>query len=64
VYDRLTPKGRKPQLSTLVITQLVSGLWHGIFPGYALFFISCAFFFNSSKVHTLDSVTCKQAPGC
>jgi lysophospholipid acyltransferase len=50
VYDRLTPKGRKPSLSTLVITQLVSGLWHGIFPGYALFFISCAFFFNSSKV--------------
>ena len=50
VYDRLTPKGRKPQLSTLVITQVVSGLWHGIFPGYALFFVSCAFFFNSSKV--------------
>jgi len=49
VYDRLTPKGRKPSLSTLVITQLISGLWHGIFPGYALFFISCAFFFNSSK---------------
>lgn len=50
VYDRLTPKGRKPQLSTLVITQLISGLWHGVFPGYALFFGSCAFFFNSSKV--------------
>lgn len=50
VYDRLTPKGRKPLLSTLVITQLVSGLWHGIFPGYALFFVSCAFFFESSKV--------------
>ena len=42
VYDRLTPKGKKPLLSTLIITQLTSGLWHGIFPGYALFFLSCA----------------------
>lgn len=60
VYDRLTPKGRKPQLSTLVITQVVSGLWHGIFPGYALFFLSLAFFFNSSKVCLLAAVQCTQ----
>mmetsp|Transcript_19134 Transcript_19134/g.57764 ORF Transcript_19134/g.57764 Transcript_19134/m.57764 type:complete len:484 (-) Transcript_19134:1770-3221(-) len=50
VYERLTPKGRKPTLYTMVITQLVSGFWHGIFPGYALFFVSSAFFFNSAKV--------------
>lgn len=36
VYDRLTPKGRKPTLYTMVITQLVSGFWHGIFPGSPL----------------------------
>lgn len=50
VYDRVTPANGKPTLSTMVITQLVSGFWHGIFPGYALFFVSSAFFFNSSKV--------------
>ena len=50
VYERLTPPGRKPSLWTLVATQTISALWHGVFPGYALMFISCAFFFHSSKV--------------
>jgi len=50
VYERLTPPGRKPSLWTLVVTQFISALWHGVFPGYALMFISCAFFFHSSKV--------------
>lgn len=50
VYDRLTPKGKKASLLTLVITQTISGLWHGVFPGYGLFFVSSAFFFESSKV--------------
>jgi len=52
VYERLTAPGKKPSLVTLVITQAVSGLWHGVFAGYALMFISCAFFFHSSKVQT------------
>ena len=50
VYDRLTAPGKKPSLMTLVVTQFISGLWHGVFAGYALMFISCAFFFHSSKV--------------
>lgn len=33
VYERLTPPGGKPTFFTLVATQLVSGLWHGLYPG-------------------------------
>lgn len=34
VYERLTPAGKRPTFATLAITQLVSGIWHGLFPGY------------------------------
>lgn len=40
VYERLTPLGKRPTFLTLVATQLVSGVWHGLFPGYWLFFAS------------------------
>ena len=50
VYERLTPKGKPPTFFTLIVTQLVSGVWHGLFPGYVLFFISSALMFQSSKV--------------
>ena len=30
--------------------QVVAGVWHGLFPGYALFFITSAFMFESAKV--------------
>ena len=51
MYERLTPKGKKPSFKTLLATQLVAGVWHGLFPGYALFFASSAFLFESGKVH-------------
>lgn len=38
VYERLTPPGRKPTFMTLMVTQLVSGIWHGLYPGYIMFF--------------------------
>lgn len=50
VYERLTVKGKPPTFFTLIVTQLVSGIWHGLFPGYVLFFISSALMFQSSKV--------------
>lgn len=50
VYERLTPKGKGPSFFTLIVTQLVSGIWHGLFPGYVLFFVSSALMFQSSKV--------------
>jgi D-alanyl-lipoteichoic acid acyltransferase DltB (MBOAT superfamily) len=38
VYERLTPPGQKPTFMTLMVTQLVSGIWHGLYPGYIMFF--------------------------
>ena len=50
VYERLTPRGKKATFKTLLVTQLVSGIWHGLFAGYVLFFASSAFLFESAKV--------------
>ena len=50
MYERLTPPGRKPTFMTLLTTQLVSGLWHGLYPGYILFFAASALFFAQSTV--------------
>ena len=49
VYERLTRKGRKASFQTLLTTQIVSGIWHGLFAGYAMFFINSAFMFESGK---------------
>ncbi|KIY98914.1 hypothetical protein MNEG_9048 [Monoraphidium neglectum] len=50
VYERLTPPNGKPTFFTLVATQLVSALWHGLYPGYFLFFVGSAFLFAHSTV--------------
>ena len=50
MYERLTPKDRKPPFYVILITQTVSGVWHGLFPGYGLFFVSTAFAIEASKV--------------
>ncbi|KAK9810978.1 hypothetical protein WJX73_003119 [Symbiochloris irregularis] len=50
VYVRLTPKGRKPPFRAMLLTQIVSGIWHGLFPGYAMFFVGSAFMFDSAKI--------------
>lgn len=49
VYERLTPVGKRPTFGTLVTTQLVSGVWHGLFPGYWLFFATTAIMFEAGK---------------
>ena len=49
VYDRLTPPGRKPTLVTTLATQLTSGIWHGLFPGYWAFFGTSALMFEAAK---------------
>ena len=33
-----------------MLLQIVAGVWHGLFPGYALFFVTSAFMFESAKV--------------
>jgi lysophospholipid acyltransferase len=50
VYDRVTPRGKKPGLLQLLITQTVSGIWHGLYAGYWLFFVSTAFAVNGSRL--------------
>lgn len=50
VYERLTPPGQKPTFMTLMVTQLVSGVWHGLYPGYIMFFAGSAVFFAHSTV--------------
>ena len=49
MYERLTPAGRRPSFGTLAATQLVSGVWHGLFPGYWLFFATSAVMFEAGK---------------
>jgi lysophospholipid acyltransferase len=48
VYERLT-RGRRGGLRTMLATQAVAGVWHGLFPGYAMFFASSAFMFEAAK---------------
>lgn len=50
VYERLTPPNRKPSFLNMVATQLVSGVWHGVFAGYWLFFATSAFMFQASRL--------------
>jgi lysophospholipid acyltransferase len=55
VYERVTPPGRKPTFRTLLITQLVAGVWHGLYPGYFLFFASSALYFaHSTTLYTWE----------
>ena len=44
------PEGKKPTFRSLLVTQLVSGVWHGLFPGHAMFFFNTAFMFESAKI--------------
>ena len=50
VYQRLTPKNGRAPFYAMLITQTVSAIWHGLFPGYGMFFITSAFMFEASKV--------------
>ena len=49
VYDRATPEGARPGFAQLLLTQVISGVWHGLYAGYWLFFVSSAVFVHGSK---------------
>jgi lysophospholipid acyltransferase len=49
VYDRVTPTGQKPGLYSLIVTQTVSGVWHGLYAGYWMFFVSSALMLHGSR---------------
>ncbi|XVF26372.1 hypothetical protein REPUB_Repub14bG0010300 [Reevesia pubescens] len=50
VYDRLITKGKKPGFFQLLATQTVSAVWHGLYPGYIIFFVQSALMIAGSRV--------------
>lgn len=50
VYERLIQKGKKPGFFQLLATQTVSAVWHGLYPGYIIFFVQSAIMISGSKV--------------
>ncbi|KAF5734468.1 lysophospholipid acyltransferase 1-like [Tripterygium wilfordii] len=50
VYERLIQKGKKPGFFQLLATQTVSAVWHGLYPGYMMFFVQSALMIAGSKV--------------
>ena len=50
-YERLLQRpAALPPFAAMLLTQLTSGLWHGVHAGYALFFVGSGFMFQASKV--------------
>ncbi|CAL9087881.1 unnamed protein product [Musa textilis] len=50
VYERLIQKGKKPGFFELLATQTVSAVWHGLYPGYIIFFVQSALMIAGSRV--------------
>ncbi|KAJ8766178.1 hypothetical protein K2173_021695 [Erythroxylum novogranatense] len=50
VYDRLVKKGKKPGFLQLLATQTTSAVWHGLYPGYIIFFVQSALMIAGSRV--------------
>ncbi|KAJ3680127.1 hypothetical protein LUZ60_016405 [Juncus effusus] len=50
VYDRLVKKGKKAGFLQLLATQTVSAIWHGLYPGYIIFFVQSALMIAGSRV--------------
>ncbi|XP_072957724.1 lysophospholipid acyltransferase 1-like [Typha angustifolia] len=50
VYERLIQKGKKPGFLQLLATQTVSAIWHGLYPGYIIFFVQSALMIAGSRV--------------
>ncbi|KAF8380324.1 hypothetical protein HHK36_027807 [Tetracentron sinense] len=50
VYERLIQKGKKPGFFQLLATQTISAVWHGLYPGYIIFFVQSALMIAGSRV--------------
>ncbi|KAL0408363.1 UNVERIFIED_CONTAM: Lysophospholipid acyltransferase 1 [Sesamum radiatum] len=50
VYERLVQKGKKSGFVQLLATQTVSAVWHGLYPGYIIFFVQSATMIAGSRV--------------
>ncbi|XP_077234671.1 lysophospholipid acyltransferase 1-like [Tasmannia lanceolata] len=49
VYERLIQEGKKPGFLQLLGTQTVSAVWHGLYPGYIIFFVQSALMIAGSR---------------
>ena len=50
VYERLVgPRGRAG-MTQVLITQLVTAFWHGVYPGYLIFFVGTVFYLQAGTV--------------
>ncbi|CAN6884984.1 unnamed protein product [Brassica oleracea] len=50
VYERLVKSGKKAGFFQLLATQTVSAVWHGLYPGYMMFFVQSALMIAGSRV--------------
>uniref|UniRef100_A0A3Q7HKY7 Uncharacterized protein n=2 Tax=Solanum lycopersicum TaxID=4081 RepID=A0A3Q7HKY7_SOLLC len=50
VYERLVQKGKKAGFFQLLATQTISAVWHGLYPGYIIFFVQSALMIAGSRV--------------
>ncbi|GLC46847.1 hypothetical protein PLESTB_001540800 [Pleodorina starrii] len=50
VYERVTPRNRRPGFQSLLFTQLVSAVWHGLYAGYMMFFFGTAVWIYFSQI--------------
>ncbi|XP_010553491.1 PREDICTED: lysophospholipid acyltransferase 1-like [Tarenaya hassleriana] len=50
VYERLVKSGKKAGFFQLLATQTVSAVWHGLYPGYIIFFVQSALMIAGSRV--------------
>ncbi|XP_057977084.1 lysophospholipid acyltransferase 1 [Malania oleifera] len=50
VYEQLIQKGKRPGFFQLLATQTVSAVWHGLYPGYIIFFVQSALMIAGSRV--------------
>lgn len=49
VYERLAGPGGKAGFVHVLMTQLVTALWHGVYPGYFIFFVGTVFYLQSAS---------------
>ncbi|KAL1345597.1 hypothetical protein AAHE18_08G129500 [Arachis hypogaea] len=49
VYERLVQSGKKLGFFQLLATQTISAIWHGVYPGYIIFFVQSALMIASSR---------------
>ncbi|XP_015965326.3 lysophospholipid acyltransferase 1-like [Arachis duranensis] len=49
VYERLVQSGKKPRFFQLLATQTISAIWHGVYPGYIIFFVQSALMIAGSR---------------